>query len=134
MNGDLHVTRQFYEYRNFSNLYTLEYDRAKAEEGIRALGANDIRSYKDLEFQELSKVLTNLAKELRANSLAGKKTFVYFQYGGHGTLDGYTYAICNSEKKNKVRFPLEKILRSIAKISNTYMLAVFDCCREKMVE
>jgi len=52
MNGKLHIARKLYEYRGFKNLQTLEYDRKKAEEGLKGLGAEDsnFRHNTDLTF------------------------------------------------------------------------------------
>ena len=60
-------------------------------------------------------VIYNLSKLIRANARAGKKTFVYFQYGGHGFVDdeGKTRALCNIEVPNDEEdgsqlYPIEK--------------------------
>ena len=56
-----------------------------------------------------------LVKLVRANAKAGKRTFVYFQYGGHGFIDdeGSTRALCNIEVPNDQEddtqlYPIEK--------------------------
>ena len=53
----------------------------------------------DIDFEEFNMVIRNLAKLIRANIRAGKRTFVYFQYGGYGFVDdeGKTQALCNIE-------------------------------------
>lgn len=118
MNGNLYFTRKQQEFKKFSNLYTLEYDRQQAEAGVSSLlGASDIRRYENVSCKEFVKIFKELADELHANKKLGKKTLVYFQYGGHGVQDVLTDAICNSEaeaedlliaeKKTKVRFSIE---------------------------
>ena len=60
-----------------------------------------------------------------------------FLYGGHGVQDNYVYALCNSMELAGVFFPLEERLRRLvtesAEIAKSiYVLALLDCCREKM--
>jgi len=100
-------------------LYTLEYDRYIAEQGARYLGATEFRRYENVSYEEFNNIIKDLQNELRDNQKAGKKTFVYFHYGGHGIQDNFTYAICNAsrplkeetkdatEKLPQVKFPLE---------------------------
>ena len=76
-------------------------------------------------------------KLIRKNSKAGKKTFIYFQYGGHAFLDnvGNIEALCNievpcDEDDCYQRFPLDSHLLNLAKLTNVYILAVLNCGRE----
>ena len=55
--------------------------------------------------------------------------FVY--YAGHGIMDNYTLMVVNDKDIRKRTYPLEKMLRSMAKIKGSYVVSVFDCCREK---
>ena len=60
-----------------------------------------------------------------------------FLYGGHGVQDNYVYALCNSSDVTKIWFPLEERLRLLVTESaeiaeSVYVLALLDCCREKM--
>ena len=43
-------------------------------------------------------------------------------------MDNCTYAVVNGSRM----YPLEKQLRTIAKQDGSYVVSVFDCCREKM--
>ena len=52
--------------------------------------------------------------------------FVY--YAGHGVMDNTTYCVLNGKRM----YPMEKLLRVIAKQEGSYVMAVFDCCREKL--
>lgn len=60
----------------------------------------------------------------------GINTLVYVYYAGHGVMDNTTYCVLNGAKM----YPLEKMLRSFAKADGSYILAVFDCCREKLLQ
>ena len=68
----------------------------------------------DIDFDQFLEVIRNLIKLIRANTKAGKRTFIYFQYGGHGFVDdeGLTWALCNIEVPNDVEdssqlYPIE---------------------------
>ena len=43
-------------------------------------------------------------------------------------MDNHTQVVLNE----KSFYPLEKILRSIAKCEGSYVISLFDCCREKL--
>ena len=43
-------------------------------------------------------------------------------------MDNTTYCVLNATKS----YPLEKMLRTIAKQDGSYVMSVFDCCREKL--
>ena len=43
-------------------------------------------------------------------------------------MDQYTKCVLNGDKM----YSLEKALRSIASFDGTYVISVFDCCREVM--
>ena len=48
--------------------------------------------------------MRELIKLIRKNNVEGMKTFVYFQYGGHGVIDetGNTEALCNVEVSSSI--------------------------------
>ena len=58
----------------------------------------------------------------------GEQTFLLFYYSGHGLQDAMTLAACNEDKN----FPIEKMIRILATIQKSYIVAVFDCCRQKL--
>ena len=43
-------------------------------------------------------------------------------------MDNTTHCVVNGARM----YPLEKQLRTIAKQDGSYVVAVFDCCREKL--
>jgi hypothetical protein len=43
-----------------------------------------------------------------------------------------TYALCNTIVDGKELYPLEKQIRNLANKTDCFIIAVFDCCREKM--
>ena len=62
----------------------------------------------------------------------GKKTFIFIYYAGHGEMDLFTFAMLNSDSKDKYRFPLERQIRALGKIEGAYVIGVFDCCRSNV--
>ena len=44
-------------------------------------------------------------------------------------MENYTEAVCNTDNRAKLRFPLEKMLRSLSLSRGIYVTAILDCCR-----
>ena len=59
----------------------------------------------------------------------GESTLIFVYYAGHGAQDNDTSMILNGAS---TMFPLEKMLRVIAGMKGTYVIALLDCCREKL--
>ena len=59
----------------------------------------------------------------------GESTLIYFYFAGHGAQDNTTSMILNGDS---TMFPIEKMLRVIAGMKGTYVVALLDCCREKI--
>ena len=56
-------------------------------------------------------------------------------YAGHGVISNTTHAVCNGGPSNeKTRYPLERALRSLGRVRGGYVVAIFDCCRERFKE
>ena len=51
-------------------------------------------------------------------------------YSGHGVMDSTTKVVCNAEDTEFRYFSLESQLSIISKYQNSYVVSVFDCCRE----
>ena len=64
------------------------------------------------------------------NSKNGEKTMVFIYYAGHGACDNNTYVICGEGKM----FALEKSMRILGRMADSYVIGLFDCCREKIDE
>ena len=56
-----------------------------------------------------------------------ENTLVFIYYAGHGQSDNYSFAMLNEAKL----FPLEQQVRVLARMKGSYVIALFDCCREK---
>ena len=67
---------------------------------------------------------------LAENAKEGENTLVFIYYAGHGVSDNYTFALVNDMKRPW--FPLEQNVRTLSKAEGSYIIALFDCCREKV--
>ena len=76
--------------------------------------------------------MNDLYKECNRSHKAGERTFVLFEYGGHGLQDNFTYAMCSTIERKMVAFPVERKVRDLSEVPSTYVVALLDCCREKM--
>lgn len=61
-----------------------------------------------------------------------KRVLVYVYYSGHGVMDTTTKIVLNEEDEVFRYFSMEAKLSIAAKYQNTYVVAVFDCCRERL--
>lgn len=80
---------------------------------------------------QLHENISMLSKNLEITGRRGKKTLLVVCYRGGGGLDMRcleTYAIMQGEKA----FPLEHLLRDLAKIQNCYVLGAIDCPRLRL--
>ena len=57
-----------------------------------------------------------------------QNTLLFVYFAGHGSMDNTTKAMLNGKR----HYPLEKSLRNLAKCDGSYVMGVFDCCREKL--
>ena len=71
--------------------------------------------------------MQDLTAKIYENNSANVKTFIFLYYAGHGAMvNGQTVFVLN-EKRN---YPVEAQLRALAQLSNSYVVALLDCCRE----
>ena len=71
-----------------------------------------------------------ILKKLANNEKEGENTLVFVYYAGHGVSDNYSFALVNDI--NRPWFPIEQNVRVISKAVGSYIIALFDCCREKI--
>ena len=99
--------------------------------GLKRLGFNDdaIILMKEPTWKELHIQIISLAKDIHtANAESNERTLAFVYYAGHGMYDNHLLL-----QLNEIRlYPIEKMLRSIAKADGSYVMALFDCCREKI--
>ena len=94
----------------------------------------DIVELEDADFKTFTQTISDLRFTITDNWNRGKqKTLVFVYYAGHGIMSNTTYAVTNeAAKRNKIRYPLESNLRSLATERGGYVMAIFDCCREQL--
>ena len=94
----------------------------------------DILEIADADFKTFSQTISDLRHTIVDNWNRGRqKTFVFIYYAGHGIMSNTTYAVCNeATKRTKIRYPLEMNLRSLGTERGGYVMAIFDCCRERL--
>ena len=83
----------------------------------------------DPDYKEIRKAISQACKDIYNNFSNGINTLLFVYYAGHGMMDNCTYVVLNAKKM----YPLEKMLRSLAKADGSYVVSIFDCCREKVV-
>ena len=70
---------------------------------------------------------------LTENLKAEKKTLVVIYYAGHGVmLKNENNIVLLEENENKRLYRLEQHSRALSKFKGSYILTIFDCCREYM--
>ena len=66
------------------------------------------------------------------NSEASLKTLFLILYGGHGTCKSNNFAMCNSDVKPETKYPFEQSVRILSTYPDSYVVCIFDACREEM--
>ena len=85
---------------------------------------------KNPDYAELKCAIDQVGAQIYKSFKAGANTLLFVYYAGHGMMDNSTYAVLNESKI----YPLEKMLRCLAKAKGSYVVSVFDCCREKLIK
>lgn len=61
-----------------------------------------------------------------------KRVLLYVYYSGHGVMDTTTKIVLNEEDAQFRYFSLEANLFIASRYNNTYIVTIFDCCREEL--
>lgn len=120
------------DYSEFKNLEHLRKDRFLFEHGVNCLGVKDVRHLRDPDRDDLLRMFKRLTSECLANYEAGHRTAVIFMYSGHGIASDLTFALMNTIDPKKILFPIEKKIRQISELPGTYVISLFNCCRDKV--
>ena len=123
--------RKFTGYSELQDIPEVRNDAVNAKNGFQGLGARplDTHTIADADFTSLKELFRNLTQNLNANDAQNEKTMVFFYYAGHGLQDNFTMAVLNEEKN----YPLEKQLRTLANVPNSFIVGLFDCCRQRIM-
>ena len=116
--------------QRYADLPDTEKDQQVMVAGLRMLGfgEEDIIAVREPSWAELHGAVMELALEVQKASMDGGRTLIFAYYAGHGLSDNLVYAQLNEERI----YPLEKMLRDLAKADGSYIVCLFDCCRERM--
>ena len=98
--------------------------------GLQRLGFADadILTVAEPSWAALHQVVLDLALDIQQAAMRGERTLIFTYYAGHGLADNNLHAQLNEAKI----YPIEKMLRSLAKAEGSYVVALFDCCRERL--
>ena len=91
------------------------------------MGAKKITKFLGPNEKELNIFFGELGVRLEKEE---KMSCLLIYYSGHGTQDIRTCIVLNQKGKF---YPLEMRIRNIASVKNTFVFAIFDCCRQKLV-
>ena len=99
-------------------------------QGLRrfAFKKKDIKTYINPDCMEVKFAISDAYREIYYDGKKNINTLLYVYYAGHGGQDGTTMCLLNDGKA----YPLEKNLRSLAKMHCCYVIGVLDCCRERI--
>ena len=125
--------RKIPNYSGYQDIPAVNEDMVNIRNGLIGLGARetDIITLTDVTFKRLSNVMKELVSDVYRNNSMGIKTFIFYYYAGHGAmLSGQSVCVLNESRK----FPIEKQLREIAGLENSYVVGLMDCCRETIRE
>ena len=75
--------------------------------------------------------MKKIRKKLSDNSEAEKKTLVIIYFAGHGVMlkNENNIAVLETDEKKRY-YGLECSSRALSDIPRSYIITVFDCCRE----
>ena len=95
--------------------------------GLKALGCtdDDIIYLKEPSWDEVHLVLIDLAGDIERAATDNEKTMVFMYYSGHAMSDNNVQLQLNELNL----YPMEKMLKTLAKAQGSYVVALYDCCR-----
>ena len=99
--------------------------------GLKKLGFEDenIVYLEEPSWKQVHLKILEAAMNIQKDAMEGIQTLFYFYYAGHGMSDTNLFLQLNEGKL----YPIEKMLRSLAKADGSYVIALFDCCRERII-
>ena len=130
---------KLYDKAGSKNLNSVAEDEKKVDSLFQLMQIMEGNIYKfiDKTYDEIKKAF----KEMQEIAIISKtktptqKVLFVVWYGGHGEIfDGSatTQVLTNDLDETKKRFPFEQKLADISFLSNTYVVAFIDCCRNQV--
>ena len=72
-----------------------------------------------------------MQRKISDNSSFNQKTLTVVYYGGHGMMkNNQSQIVLPDESKKIPLYNLEARLRAMGEEDNSYVIGIFDCCRE----
>ena len=132
-NSDYSLLREKKGYENYHDIPEVIEDVDNVTEGVKRLGfqQHEIMKMVNLTYKEIVDRFKRIMQLIQLDGQNGFNTLVYVYYAGHGQLEANTCIVMNSnsEDDSELSYPLEKILRIIAKMKYAYVFTLLDCCR-----
>lgn len=108
-------------------------DLSRMVDFFSGLGIKDITKTENGDADSLDEGFKKLREKFKeADKSRTKKVLAFVYYSGHGAMDTTTKIVLNSEDKIEQIWPLESKLSVITSYQNTYLVSIFDCCREEI--
>ena len=80
---------------------------------------------------EIKKIMLSYQKKINFNSDRGLKTLTVVYFGGHGMMkDNLSQIVMPDGQTATPLFNLENKLRAFGMLDNSFVIGIFDCCRE----
>ena len=80
---------------------------------------------------QMKSTMASYRKKINANSAVGLKTITVVYYGGHGMQkDGLSHIVMRDKDNKTPLYNLENSLRAMGAQDGSYVIGIFDCCRE----
>ena len=94
---------------------------------------NNVTKLKNINLKQIQDQIKKFRKTLNNNLDADKKTLIVFYFAGHGVmLENENHIVVLESNKTKQFYRLEFCTQALSKIPNSYVITIFDCCREYM--
>ena len=134
-NEHFEVLKKLKNGKGWSNLPAVKEDALKFKQGFMEIGVQekDITLSYDFGFDDFDHFFKKTNAQLKANFQAGLNTLVIIDLATHGMMvDNTNQAVCNSDDPEKMVYPFENQLRTLANRPGCYVLNIFNACRENM--
>ena len=80
---------------------------------------------------QIKSTFASYRKRINANADVGRKTLTVVYYGGHGMQkDGLSHIVMRDDQNKTPLYNLENSLRAMGAQADSYVIGIFDCCRE----
>ena len=120
--------------KGFADLPEVQQDMEVFSSNIQQYGFDpdfDIVQKTNLSMDAIKKTLAMYSRRIADNSDSNKKTLTLVYYGGHGMMkDNMSQIVMPDSKKKIPLYNLESRLRSLGELDNSFVIGIFDCCRE----